>query len=241
MLTHHSRILLCTLLVGTGLLASQALHAEIVDVALGAKRAAVCFACHGENGVALTPGTPHLAGQNRRYLESALNDYRSGQRLNPTMAAMAKPLSDQDIANIAAYFELSKSVPPSLTLSDLLDQQQRLAPIGAVSVGSTASPKNATVAVSTKPSPQTSANQGERSIATIYQSHCAACHTTGAAGAPKLDDRQAWSVRAKQGDVLLLKHAISGLNAMPPRGTCSDCSDTELAAIIAAMVAGKPL
>lgn len=75
------------------------------DVAAGQQRAAACFACHNINGISQIPGTPHLAGQERGYLENALRAYRDGEtRRNPTMNAMAKPLSDQDIANIAAYF-----------------------------------------------------------------------------------------------------------------------------------------
>ncbi|MCX8099371.1 MAG: cytochrome c [Casimicrobiaceae bacterium] len=74
------------------------------DVGAGKKRAATCFACHGEDGVSKIPGTPHLAGQDRIYLEKSLRAYRDGSRNDPAMTAMAKPLSDVDIANIAAYF-----------------------------------------------------------------------------------------------------------------------------------------
>ena len=76
-----------------------------VDIAAGRQRAAVCFACHNANGISQMPGTPNLAGQDRSYLENALRDYRGGQdRKNAIMNAMAQPLSDQDIADIAAYF-----------------------------------------------------------------------------------------------------------------------------------------
>jgi cytochrome c553 len=79
--------------------------AEMADTGAGEKRAQVCFACHGENGTSKTPGIPHLAGQDRAYIEKALNAYRGGEmRQDPTMTSMAKSLSDTDIANIAAYF-----------------------------------------------------------------------------------------------------------------------------------------
>lgn len=82
--------------------------AEIApDISAGERRAAVCFACHGQNGISNIPGTPHLVGQQRAYLEKALHAYREGlTRQDPVMSAMAKPLSDADIANIAAYFSL---------------------------------------------------------------------------------------------------------------------------------------
>lgn len=92
------------------LLAAPRVHAQqpdasAIQIAAGRQRAAVCFACHNANGISQMPGTPSLAGQDRSYLENALRDYRGGQdRKNPVMNAMAQPLSDQDIANIAAYF-----------------------------------------------------------------------------------------------------------------------------------------
>ncbi|KER72378.1 hypothetical protein HR51_07015 [Burkholderia cepacia] len=99
-----------TLFAGlTLLIINNAAHAQAIDpvpdVGAGARRAAVCFACHNTNGIARIPGVPDLAGQNSDYLEAALHAYRDGKtRQNPTMNAMAKPLSDRDIVNIAAYF-----------------------------------------------------------------------------------------------------------------------------------------
>ncbi len=96
--------LLALLLTAPGVHA-QPSDASAVEIAAGRQRAAVCFACHNANGISRMPGTPSLAGQDRSYLENALRDYRGGQdRKNPIMNAMAQPLSDQDIANIAAYF-----------------------------------------------------------------------------------------------------------------------------------------
>jgi len=87
------------------LLSAQTSSAQMPDVAAGRKRAEVCMACHGENGRAVVPGVPHLAGQNRDYLAQALRDYRlARERHNPTMTEMAKPLSDVDIDNIAGFF-----------------------------------------------------------------------------------------------------------------------------------------
>ncbi|OQW90339.1 MAG: hypothetical protein BWK79_20200 [Beggiatoa sp. IS2] len=80
-------------------------NAEMADTTAGERRAGVCFSCHSKDGISKLPGTPHLAGQDRQYLENALKAYRIGQeRSNPTMTAMAKPLSDKDIVDISAYF-----------------------------------------------------------------------------------------------------------------------------------------
>jgi len=79
-------------------------------------------------------------------------------------------------------------------------------------------------------------SSGPKSGEDIYNSTCAGCHGTGALGAPKLGDTAAWAPRIAQGDDVLLKHAISGLNSMPPKGTCSSCSDDEIASTIKYMV-----
>jgi cytochrome c553 len=74
----------------------------------GQKKAEVCAACHGKdgNGVkeAPNPTFPRLAGQHEDYLRKALQDYKSGERKNAIMSGMAQPLTEQDQADLAAYF-----------------------------------------------------------------------------------------------------------------------------------------
>lgn len=81
------------------------------------------------------------------------------------------------------------------------------------------------------------AGGGARSADDVVAKHCNACHGSGVLGAPKVGDAAAWKARAgaKGGLDGLLKSAIAGLNAMPPKGTCSDCSDDELKSAIAKM------
>lgn len=71
----------------------------------------------------------------------------------------------------------------------------------------------------------------------IITKHCSACHTPGILGAPKIGDTAAWKERADHQGGLdgILAKAISGINAMPPKGTCADCSDDELRAAIQKM------
>ena len=78
--------------------------AQEADVNAGAARAAVCFSCHGEDGVSKNSSWPNLAGQNSKYLVKQMKDFRDGRRQDPTMEAMARPLSDSDIVNISAYY-----------------------------------------------------------------------------------------------------------------------------------------
>ncbi len=64
----------------------------------------VCAACHGENGVSISPAFPNLAGQQRNYLERALRQYKSGERKNAIMGAQATGLSEGEIKQLAAWF-----------------------------------------------------------------------------------------------------------------------------------------
>ena len=75
---------------------------------------------------------------------------------------------------------------------------------------------------------------GERSGEQIYKAICNACHDAGVANAPKLGDKAAWAPRIALGLDGLMKSAIAGKNAMPPRGG-SDANDTELARTIVYM------
>lgn len=77
---------------------------QAADAAAGKAKAALCSACHGPEGISIAPIYPNLAGQKAAYLEASMKAYRDGQRQNPIMAPMAKPLSDADITNLAAYF-----------------------------------------------------------------------------------------------------------------------------------------
>ncbi|MBM4213332.1 MAG: c-type cytochrome [Gammaproteobacteria bacterium] len=70
----------------------------------GATKAAVCSACHGVNGNSVNPEWPNLAGQNARYTEEQLRLFRAGHRNNLVMYPLAMALTDEDIADLAAYF-----------------------------------------------------------------------------------------------------------------------------------------
>jgi len=66
--------------------------------------AAACAACHGDNGIALSPTWPTLAGQHEDYLRNALKQYRSGARKDPVMGPLASSLSDAEVDLLAHYF-----------------------------------------------------------------------------------------------------------------------------------------
>lgn len=74
------------------------------DAAAGKAKSAVCAGCHGANGISTVPIYPNLAGQKEQYLVKQMKAFRDGLRSDPTMSAMAKPLSDADIDNLSAYY-----------------------------------------------------------------------------------------------------------------------------------------
>jgi len=100
-------LLLCLALVAAPL-ASMAQEVK-GDAGAGAKKVAMCIGCHGLPGYQSSFPTvykvPKIAGQNAKYIVAALGGYRSGDRKHPSMRAIAASLSDQDIADVAAYYE----------------------------------------------------------------------------------------------------------------------------------------
>ena len=97
--------------------------------------------------------------------------------------------------------------------------RERIKPVGEVSVGAECG--GAAVVAS-----------GPRSGEEVYNSACTACHGPGILGAPKNGDKAAWDERLAKGLDESLAVAIKGINAMPPKGNCADCSDDELMAAI---------
>jgi len=74
------------------------------DVKAGQIRSAACAVCHGPQGLSMQPAVPHLAGQPEIYLIEQLKAYRSGKRANEVMGVIAKPLTDTEIENLAAWY-----------------------------------------------------------------------------------------------------------------------------------------
>jgi len=78
------------------------------DAAAGKAKSATCAGCHGAAGISANPMWPNLAGQKDAYMVKQMKAFRDGKRSDPMMSPMAKPLSDADIDNLAAYFSSLK-------------------------------------------------------------------------------------------------------------------------------------
>lgn len=74
------------------------------DAAAGKKKSMSCAACHGNNGMAVIPNAPNLAGQSVIYLKKALHDFKTGVRKNENMSVVIGQLTDQDMDDLAAYY-----------------------------------------------------------------------------------------------------------------------------------------
>ena len=72
----------------------------------------LCVACHGENGTARQPGTPHLGGQDEAYLLLAINAYRDGSRKAVAMNAISNALQPDDIAALARWYAAQPGFRP---------------------------------------------------------------------------------------------------------------------------------
>lgn len=100
--------IIVSLVLGLGMLANVANAAG--DVEAGKTKSATCVACHGANGIGTTDMYPNLAGQHADYIAKQLKAFKDGSRVDPVMAPMAAALSDQDMADLGAYFAgLSKN------------------------------------------------------------------------------------------------------------------------------------
>jgi cytochrome c553 len=82
------------------------------DPEAGRAKAAVCMACHGNDGNSSDPAVPSLAGQPAQAIATQLFQFREGNRENPQMQAMSANLSNDDMNNLAAYFAGLKAAPP---------------------------------------------------------------------------------------------------------------------------------
>jgi len=84
------------------------------NVAAGRQKASACQTCHGLDGLSKMPEAPNIAGNPEQYLERQLNAFKTGERKNEMMTVVVQPLSEQDIADLAAYYaaiEVTVKVP----------------------------------------------------------------------------------------------------------------------------------
>ena len=82
--------------------------ASAADIEKGKAKSSTCVGCHGINGISAIPTFPNLAGQKAPYTAAQLKAFKDGTRKNATMMSMVLQLTDEDMADIAAYYESLK-------------------------------------------------------------------------------------------------------------------------------------
>jgi len=114
--------LLCSLGLATASLLTATAHAQETkpgDPVAAQKKIAMCIGCHGIVGYQSSfpeiHRVPMISGQSAKYIVAALNGYKKGERKHPTMRGIAASLSDQDIADVAAYYEADGKKLPAHT------------------------------------------------------------------------------------------------------------------------------
>ncbi len=99
--------LICIFATAITLISTQTF--ALGNVAEGKAKAITCIGCHGVGGNSVVPAFPKLAGQNEDYLLKQLQDFKSGARVDAIMLSIVAPLSDADMANLAAYYAAQKT------------------------------------------------------------------------------------------------------------------------------------
>ena len=116
------------ILAGLALAATHVQAESLVDgsAEAGKARALTCGACHGAEGISSSPAWPNLAGQNAPYLLAQLKAFKAGTRQDPLMSAQAMMLSDEDMMNLAVYFESLPAAAQAVADENLIDRGEAL-------------------------------------------------------------------------------------------------------------------
>jgi cytochrome c553 len=119
------------------LLATQVQAGSLVDGSAedGKSKALTCTACHGPEGNSVSAMWPNIAGQNAPYLLAQLKAFKDGSRMDPLMSSQAMLLSDQDMADLAVYFESLPGAAQAVKDASLVDRGEALYRGGNVDKG----------------------------------------------------------------------------------------------------------
>jgi cytochrome c5 len=180
---------------------------------------AVCTSCHaaGALGAPKFDSKGDWSSRLGQGFDTLTKHAIEGIRQMPARGGDAD-LSDVEVARAVAY--MANSAGASFKAPEA-------APTPVAAAGATP-PAAAEPAAAAKPDPA----KGKLA----YENNCAACHSTGVAGAPKVGDKAAWTGRLGQGFPMLLEHALKGIRGMPAKGGNADLPDADLANAVGYMV-----
>ncbi len=190
--------------------------------------AAVCSKCHqtGENGAPKIGDRAAWRERAKRGYKSVLQSALRGHAGMPARGGMAE-LSDVEVGRAVEYMMNSGAEQPIAAPSQA----------ASAATAPAATAPAATAPAATAPAATTAAAAAKADGKKVFETTCMVCHGTGVAGAPKFGDKAAWAPRIKQGVEALYHSALTGKNAMPPRGGNKDLSDADVKAAVDYMVA----
>ena len=160
------------------------------------------------------------------------------QLITVVLAAFVFPITI--IVLLAQY--ASGGISPDISYPALSKEAvaKRLKPVGSLVLTNSSpqagSAQNKKTGPAKSMAPPAVVSGGLGKVQTIYSASCSACHASGAAGAPKLGDKQAWAPRIKSGSEVLYNSAIKGKKAMPPKGGNVSLSNEDVKAVVDYMV-----
>ncbi|MBI1285015.1 MAG: c-type cytochrome [Thiobacillus sp.] len=181
---------------------------------------AVCTSCHAAGAL----GAPKFDNKGdwgpriKQGYDTLIKHAIEGIRQMPARGGDGD-LSDVEVARAVAY--MANSAGASFKAPEA-------APAAVAAAAAATPPAAAEPASAAQPDPA----KGKL----VYDAHCAVCHSTGVAGAPKAGDKAAWSARLSQGYPMLLDHALKGIRGMPAKGGNADLPDADLANAVGYLV-----
>lgn len=160
-----------------------------------------------------------------------------GQLITVIIASFVFPIAS--LMLLGHYVTSDRPVDPDSPAHSNEAVVKRLKPVGELVIADESTQAEAQPTGSDQAAPAAGApvaESGEDKIKSIYTASCAACHASGAAGAPKLGDKAAWAPRIQTGADGLYNSALKGKNAMPPKGGNASLSDADVKAVVDYMV-----
>jgi cytochrome c553 len=157
--------------VGLALVATQVQAESLVDgsAEAGKAKAITCTACHGPEGNSFNTMWPNIAGQNAPYLQAQLTAFKDGSRMDPVMSSQAMLLSDEDIADLAVYFESLPAAAQSVADANSVSRGEALYRGGNLATGVSACMACHGPTGRGNPAAQYPALQGQHSVYTAKQ------------------------------------------------------------------------
>lgn len=210
---------------------------------------ATCAACH-DSGAAGAPKTGDAAGWTARLSKGY--DKLVANAINGINAMPAKggnpDLDDVEVARAVVHManlsgakfkepEVKQAAPAAAGTGELQNEASKQgAQVASATdpISSSPSTQQAAQVAPGADAGKVSADAGKK----LYEAACQACHSTGAAGAPKVGDKAAWAPRLSKGVDVVHANAIKGIGAMPPKGGAS-ASDAEVKAAVDYMIAAS--